>query len=128
MNKDFNKWNTQKKELDDGQRIFFRERDIWFASLGLNIGYEQNGKGNLFLRPVIILKKFNNEVFLGIPTTSNKKDGKYYYNFKYTKDKSTTAILSQIRLMDGKRLKYIIGCISKNDFGIMKKRIILLLK
>lgn len=128
MIKDFDKWNTKKKILDNSQRVFFRERDIWFASLGLNIGFEQNGKGDLFLRPVIILKKFNNEIFLGIPTTSKKKDGGYYYDFKYEKNKSTTAILSQIRLMDGKRLRYIIGYVSKIDFNNMKKQIILLLK
>ena len=51
--------------------------------MGLNIGYEQDGKGEDFLRPVLILKKFNKRVFLGIPLTKIKKDSHFYHNFEF---------------------------------------------
>jgi len=33
------------------------------ASLGKNIGYEQDGNGSGFSRPVLVVKKFNNQMF-----------------------------------------------------------------
>jgi mRNA interferase MazF len=38
------------------------EYDAWrffYMKMGKNLGFEQNGKGENFVRPVIILKKFN---------------------------------------------------------------------
>lgn len=49
--------------------------------MGQNIGFEQNGKGDNFVRPVIILKKFNKNMFFGIPLSTQIKDGKFYYYF-----------------------------------------------
>jgi mRNA interferase MazF len=47
----------------------FKERDIWWVSIGVNVGFEEDGKHEKFLRPVLILKKFNKELFLGIPNS-----------------------------------------------------------
>ncbi len=99
MEKDFEKWHIQKMGLHENKsRAFFSEREIWFATLGVNIGFEQDGKGEDFLRPVIVLKKFNKEVFLSVPITKIKKVGNYYFQFVYKEVESRTAILSQIRL------------------------------
>ncbi len=38
--------------------IYFNEREIWWAHLGVNVGYEQDGKNDNFERPVLIIKKF----------------------------------------------------------------------
>ena len=38
--KDFDRWNEQKKKLHDGEReVLFHEREIWWCSLGVNIGF-----------------------------------------------------------------------------------------
>ena len=43
--KDFDKWNELKKKLHVRQeRLLFHEREIWWCSLGVNIGFEENGK------------------------------------------------------------------------------------
>jgi mRNA interferase MazF len=64
LKKDFQKWHAKMALLDDqGPRLFFHEREIWFCHLGANIGFEQDGKGKLFGRPVIIFRKFNQQVF-----------------------------------------------------------------
>ncbi len=125
MKKDFQKWNTKKEFLHKEKvRPFFHEREIWFCTLGVNIGFEQDGSGIEFLRPVVIIKKFNNEVFWGLPLTKNLKKSKHYYQFFIEGQKETsTAILSQIRLVDAKRLQYKMGNIDDKDLVGIKKRL-----
>jgi mRNA-degrading endonuclease toxin of MazEF toxin-antitoxin module len=123
MNKDFKEWHNQKSDLHENKvRVFFHVREVWFASVGANIGFEQDGRGDKFLRPVVILKKFNNEVLWCIPLTKNQKKGKYYYSFLLGSEVST-AILSQIRLIDCKRLQYKIGDIDQKDFDEIKEKL-----
>ncbi|MBU4536708.1 type II toxin-antitoxin system PemK/MazF family toxin [Patescibacteria group bacterium] len=124
----FDKWNIQKKSIDSFEnKKSFHDREAWFINLGENIGFEQNGKGQEFLRPVLIYKKFFKNVFLGIPLTKVFKEGKFYFNFLFQNNKSN-AILSQIRLFDSKRLKYKIGKISVGDFNKIKEKIIELIR
>ena len=40
---------------------------------GKNIGFEQNGKGSNFVRPILVLRKFNSSIFWGLPLTTIKK-------------------------------------------------------
>lgn len=125
MKKDFKRWHDQKNDIHENKsRPHFHERDVWFTTMGVNIGFEQDGKGKEFLRPIIILKKFNNETLWSITLTSKKKSGKYYFTFKHGEKRESTANLSQLRLIDSKRLKYQTGSISEHDFFELKKRII----
>lgn len=129
MIKDFKKWHKEKADLQENkERPEFREREVWFAAIGANIGFEQDGKGEDYLRPVVIIKKFNSEVCWALPTTGNDKNGKYYFPFSYRGTEHTTAILSQLRLIDAKRLRYKIGKVSSDDFKEMQKRLISFLK
>ena len=125
MEKDFQRWHIKKKYLHKEKvRPFFHEREVWFCAFGINIGFEQDGSGAEFLRPVIIIKKFNNEVFWGLPLTKNQKKNKYYFQFCIEGQKeSSTAILSQIRLVDAKRLQYKVGDASEDNFSKIKKRL-----
>ena len=119
---DFNRWNDKKKKTHFGkQRPFFHEQEVWFCSLGTNIGFEQDGRGDEFLRPVLVLKKFNNEIFWALPMTKNIKKGKYYYLVSLDGHKQSSLILSQIRLIDAKRLAYKIGFVKQQDFIIIKE-------
>ena len=54
--KDFDSWNKEKKGLENvGHDILsFHEREIWWCSIGINLGDEQDGKNELFERPVLI--------------------------------------------------------------------------
>ena len=129
MQKNFQKWHIKKSDLHENQiRIYFHERDIWFASVGANIGFEQDGKGDDFLRPIVVLKKFNNENLWGVFLTSKDKIGKYYFKFYHDQNRLSTANISQLRLIDSKRLKYKIGVITEVDFYQLKKRIIYLIE
>ncbi|MFA5830210.1 MAG: type II toxin-antitoxin system PemK/MazF family toxin [Candidatus Paceibacterota bacterium] len=128
MEKDFDLWNKEKKRIDITDNLkTFHEREIWFISIGENIGFEQNGKGEKFLRPVIVLKKFSKNVFLGVPLTKTEKTGKFYADFEF-QNKRSTAILSQIRLFDSRRLKYILGKMSVGDYRKIKEKLIGLIR
>lgn len=102
--KDFDSWNIVKKELGGSDSCPpFSVREVWWASLGVNIGREEDGKNEKFERPVIVLKKYNEDKLLIAPTTSKKKSDRYihphihdgvYYGI----------ILSQLRTISARRL------------------------
>lgn len=121
---DFDHWNEQKQRAHfDRQRPFFHEQEVWFCALGANIGFEQDGRGEGFLRPVLILKKFNNEILWALPMTKNMKQGVYYVAISFRENEYSTLILSQIRLVDAKRLVYRAGAIKQKDFETIKEKI-----
>ena len=65
--------------IDPSQKNrLFHEGEIWWCSIGLNVGDEVFGKGPQFTRPVLIFKKFTGSSFLGIPLTSKVKSGSWY--------------------------------------------------
>jgi mRNA interferase MazF len=105
MQKDFEKWNQLKQKIDSTNRqIIYKDRDVWWCSIGINIGHEENGKNDFFTRPILILRKFNKQIFLGVPLTTKCKENKFYFRINF-KDKEQSAMLSQIRVFESKRLK-----------------------
>lgn len=126
--KKFDDWNSRKKQIaSQVNEKQFHERDMLFISMGKNIGFEQDGKGDDFLRPVVVYKKFSKDVFLGIPLTHTDKDSKFYCTFTFHGEVSV-AILSQIRLFDAKRISYGVGRISDSDYNLIKTKLIALLQ
>ncbi len=124
--KDFDKWNKEKKNINHKiEDILPKKKEVWWLSVGLNIGVEEDGKNNNFERPVLVMKVFNRQCFLGIPVTSADKINKrYYFPIKY-KQERYYLILSQIRLFSSKRLSRKIYDVEKEDFlkikGELKK-------
>jgi mRNA interferase MazF len=124
MKKDFNKWNNKKIIINDIEHIpFFHEREIWFCFLGVNVGYEQDGQGKDFQRPVVIIKKFNKEICWVIPLSKTKKRNKYYFTFPFDKKTISVAILSQIKLIDAHRLSRKIGVMKEEDFQALIEKL-----
>jgi len=105
MDKDFDRWNEKKKALDDRKnRVFCNEREVWWCYVGVNIGSEENGGVNSFRRPVVVIQSFNTEIFFGVVLTGSKRIGKYYFYLGAIRGVETSAILSQVRIVDTKRL------------------------
>ncbi len=128
MHRDFDTWNNIKKETNSNEKIIkFQQRHIIFLKMGANVGYEQDGKGKEFLRPVLVYRKFNNRVFYGIPLTSKEKYDKFHFQFEYKKGKKSFAILSQLRLFDIKRAKYYDGKISRDQFEALQEKLLSLI-
>jgi len=125
----FDNWNELKKDLHfKGKRKYFKQGEIYFMSIGQNIGYEIIGKKKNFLRPVLIFRKFNKDTFLGIPLTSKQKNGSYFFEFSYKKDKISTALITQMRVFDSKRIVYYSGKINKEIFSKLENRVAEVLK
>ena len=125
----FDLWNEVKKTTNKkNYPLHFKEREIYFMRVGKNIGFEQNGKGEYFLRPVLVLRKFNKFFFVGIPLTSQANEDMFHFKFSFKEGKSSYAILSQIRAFDANRLERKIGKIDNKNFKILKDKLRELLK
>lgn len=124
--KDFDRWNRIKKKTDlSNSEIMIREGEISWCKFGVSIGYETFGKGQNFSRPVLIIKKFSSDVFWGVPLTSGRRVGSWYF---YLKNRDETLILNQMKLLDRKRLENRISEISRRQLKIIKSKIAVLIK
>jgi len=122
VQKDFNKWNEKKKNVDGKVGLpTFKEREIWWCSIGLNVGHEENGKGDEFHRPVLIVRKFNKRLFWGVPLTTQIKDSKHYHQF-YFNNKKQCAMLTHLRLLDVSRLnENKMGRLAEKEFQAIRQ-------
>ena len=103
--KDFDTWNREKKRIEVfGYWKDSKDGDVWWCALGTNIGSEQDGTGNGYERPVLILKTINRRLSNVIPLTTSKTQDKYRIFIGEVNGVSNTALLSQIRIIDSKRL------------------------
>ncbi len=124
MDKDFDGWNRKKKEINGFvQKPFFREREIWWCAAGLNVGFEQDGSGKSYSRPVVIVRGFNESMFFGVFLTGKRKEGKYHMYLGKVGGRDSTAVLSQSRLTDTRRLIRKMTTIDEVTFETLKVRL-----
>lgn len=120
MEQYFNQWHKVKKRINKTRQLpTFKEREIWWCSIGQNIGFEIYGKGKQFWRPVLILDKHNEFTFLGLPLTSKQKDNRYCFPLDF-QDEKVTVLLGQARTFSSKRLSNKMGKLSPNKFVEIK--------
>ena len=118
MQKDFDRWNTEKKLVNEkviNPDLFFHAREIWWCSSGLNVGVEADGKNENFERPMLIIKKFNSDMVWTLPLTTKSKENKYHFRLRHETINSWV-VLSQIKTISTKRLLRKLGVISEKDF------------
>ncbi len=120
--KDFDGWNRKKKKLNDSAEKQFSEREIWWVSLGVNVGTEIDGKNYHFERPILVLKKISNYALWALPIGSTHRKGDYFYDIQMGSG-SKTISLHQIRLVSSKRLLRKIDRIGVFEYFIILKRI-----
>jgi mRNA interferase MazF len=123
--KRFNVWTKLKRQVHnyDGPTAHCKPREVWWVSLGHNVGYEMDGKNENFERPVLVLRVFNTKLFLGVPLTSQPHEGDYFYSLEYNGIPSI-AILSQVRAFSQKRLLNKMGVVPIDMFNGLKKQYI----
>lgn len=121
MKKDFDGWNAKKKRIHgQSSAPFCHPREVWWCSVGANVGFEQDGTGKHFDRPVVVIRGFNQNIFFGVALTQRKKLGKYYFHLGLIEEKDAYAVLSQVRLIDTKRLVKKITTLEKSLFEQLK--------
>ena len=125
MEKDFDSWNEQKKRTHKNEEYLplYYEREIRWCRLGTNIGFEEDGTGKEFSRPVLILKGFSRHVCLVIPLTTSIKKNRYHFSLGNVGGKKASAIISQLRLIDTRRLDQQIGVVDKDMFEQLRKAV-----
>ena len=72
-------------------------------------GYEEDGKGKKFLRPVLVLRKLGEHTFIGLPLTTVNAVHKYVLRCDSEDCIFRQVILSQIKVIDYRRLQKLIG-------------------
>ena len=117
----FLEWIGLKEQLHSiGRKApHVSQGDIWWASIGENLGSEINGKSRLFSRPVVIFKKLAHGFYFVIPTTSQTRQGSWYVPFRQ-KEREMVACLHQARAIDYRRLSSKLGTLDDKDFARVK--------
>ena len=94
--------------------------------MGVNIGFEQNGKKE-FRRPVLVLKKVGS-LFVVLPLTTKLQHCKGKNSIYYHKISTCTTIqvsavmLSQLKTVDKKRFMHHIGEIDDDELIFIKEK------
>ena len=115
-------WCKLKVALWDKQdKVVFKQGDVWWCSLGMNIGEEMFGKGDKFTRPVLVFRKFTSNSFLGLPLTKQEKQGSWYVEITIHGERNLV-MLNQARVLDKKRLTNRIGALDNRDFKKVKEK------
>ena len=124
-----------KIHISNNSDLSFKNREIWWASMGVNIGSEQNGKNAKFERPVLVFRKFGQHMFWAVPLTTKEKGNLYHYKFNYkvySEDdggnlneevKEGTMILSQLKTMSSKRLLRKMGVVPGDEFNKVREKL-----
>ena len=72
---------------------------------------------------MVIIRKFNNEVLWAIHSHLQSKKSPYYFVISFGENKTkSSAILSQIRLIDAKKTQFTIGEVNKEEFEELKEK------
>ncbi len=125
--KDYKIWTSVKAKIHNNKSTLnYKEGCIYWVSIGENIGWEQDGKGKSYTRPVLIIKSFGKNLFLGVPLTSQQKNGNYFYKIGEIDGKVSTALILQMRVYDVARISNNgrpIGRLSQENFCYIKEKI-----
>ena len=121
MHKDFDRWNTQKKQAHEEQPRLYTVREVWWCRLGINIGSEQDGSGESFLRPVVILRGFGSDACLVVPLTTSTREHLLRVPVGAVGGREAHANISQIRVVDTRRLVEKVGFLDKDIFARVRK-------
>ena len=119
----FDVWNNCKKNTETNGRPNIKEGEIWWCRIGKNIGVEQDGKNENFRRPVLVVKKYSNEIVFVVPLSSQNKVSNWYYKFSF-KEKMQVAVLNQAKPVDVKRFDQLMGTVADNTLINIRKAFI----
>lgn len=105
MEKNYEKWTPVKIIVNNNVKVpTYKEGRIYWMAIGENVGFEQDGKGKNFTRPVLVIKGFSKNLFWGIPLTTKNKNGKFYKKCYAINNVECNIILSQLRAFDASRI------------------------
>lgn len=121
MEKDFQPWCKKKRDIHESTSCpLFKEREVWWCSVGTNVQHEIDGKGVEFSRPVLIVRRYNSDTFLGLPITSKAKSNYWVVPIGEHGVKMQNGIASQVRTLSAARLTRRLFTITDPNFQVLK--------
>ncbi len=128
MEKDFDQWNEHKKRVEEmKENTLFKQGEVWWCAVGTNIADESCGKGELFARPVLVLKKLSQRNCIGIPLSTKIKTGTWFIDVQ-VQGKTVSALLYQIRMFSTRRFQRRLTTLDTVDFERVKEKLEALLE
>jgi mRNA interferase MazF len=121
MEKDFDGWNGKKKETHGEEARLYTVREIWWCRLGVNVGTEQDGRGEWYVRPCVIMRGFGPDACLVAPLTTSAREHQLRMPIGMVDGRMARANLSQLRVVDTRRLERKIGFLEKEAFANIRK-------
>lgn len=125
MDKDVQGWGDYQQELEKRSkpRRPFQEGQIWRCALGHNVGTEIDGKSQRYWRPVVIVRKFYDDFFIGVPLTRTSKNHPFYIPVT-VKEKTSYAVVAQLRALDARRLQQYISKLTATEADAVQSAVI----
>ena len=126
---DFDDWNDKKKQIHFNRKRppTFKQGEVWWCDLGVNIGNEQNGdtvprngQPASFRRPVLVVKKLDKENAVVLPLTTQPHTGHYFYEID-VKGRKNWVLLVQIRNISAHRLTKLIVELPEPEFNAIRQ-------
>lgn len=96
---------------------------MWWCSLGANIGFEQDGTGEDYQRPVLILRGMSQNTCYVVPLTTSVKKHKLRISVWLVEGKRASALMSQMRLIDTRRLVNKIEYLDQEIFARVRRHL-----
>jgi mRNA-degrading endonuclease toxin of MazEF toxin-antitoxin module len=121
MQKDFDSWNEVKKKTDTEVSRLYTVREMWWCRLGINVGTEQDGSPDNFVRPVLIIRGLGPNACLVVPLTTSKREHSLRVPIGLVENREARANISQLRVIDTRRLGEKIGFLDKEHFAYIRK-------
>ena len=122
IEKDFDRWNERKKRIHKkAPNLIYHQGEIWWCHLGLNIGYEEDGTGDASERPVLVVRRFSVHLCWVVPLSTSQKINPYYVPAGIIDGKIASAMISQMRPIDTKRLINLVCVMDSKFFYQIKK-------
>jgi len=112
--KAFDSWNLAKQSIEvrSYSSPHIDVGEVRWASFGVNVGSEIDGKGEFFVRPCLILSVIGSKRAIVLPITSKIKTDEGYMSIEVA-GRTDTLCINQIRSISQKRIYRRIGKISK---------------
>lgn len=119
--KSFDKWNIVKKRIDKEEKTAFcRAGEIRWASVGVNVGSEMDGKGESFNRPCLIADVFSDRLALVFPMTTSTKKSVGYIPFILSDGRKVSICVHQARTISPKRIMKRVQIVSASKLKEIK--------
>lgn len=124
----YDAWNTEKKALSRtaSSPPLFKEREIWWCALGVNVGMEQNGdtashegRPPTFRRPVLVIKKLSHDRAVVLPLTTQGRDSTWFFEITVSGRRSWV-LLNQIRMVSALRFSKRQAVLPEPEFLVVK--------